>query len=38
MSIEVWSEGHCYIDNSITNETSDIGDLDLRVSDYNYYL
>ena len=37
MSIEVWDGAHCYIDNSITDETSDIGDLDLRVHDYNCY-
>lgn len=37
MSIEIWDGSHCYIDDSITNETSDIGDLDLSVTDYNYY-
>lgn len=37
MSIEVWNDGHSYIDDSIINETSDIADLDLSVSDYNYY-
>lgn len=38
LNIEVWQDGVIYIDNSITDETSDIADLDLSVSDFNYYL
>ena len=37
LNIEVWQDGVIYIDNSITDETSDIADLDLSVSDFNYY-
>lgn len=37
MSIEVREGTHCFIEDDITDETSDMGDLDLSVSDYNYY-
>ncbi|NCC02135.1 MAG: hypothetical protein EOM34_15980 [Clostridia bacterium] len=37
MSIEIRYDDKYYIDTSITDETSDIADLDLSVSDYNYY-
>lgn len=37
MSIEVWQDGVTYIDNRITNETSDIADLDLSISVSIYF-
>lgn len=37
MSIYIWRNGGWIIDTSIVDETSDIADLDLSVSDYNYY-
>lgn|SRR5574344_729202 len=35
--VERWDGTLYYIDDSVTDETSDIADLDLSVSDYNYY-